>query len=110
MDPIHIYRGTRTKFSFDARVKGIIGPLIINGVDIGWHNAIAMVLGFLVLCLLGPYHVGVGLIGSGLTIGFTNGIFLLWFTDVFPALLITLCPIFVVLGALHIKQSGGFNL
>lgn len=110
LDPIHIYRGSRTRFSFDERTKAIIGPLLINGVDVGWHNALALIIGFALLCLFGPFHVGISLIASGAGIGLTNGIFGLWLTDSFPVLLITLMPIFIMLGVLHIRISGGIKL
>jgi len=109
MDPLYIYtNGTGTiKFDLDERIVDIVGPFTISDFNVPWGNIIAFFLGLLVLVLLGPFHVGVALIGCGLMNGFVSGLFSLYLTDEFPVLLVTLCPILVVMGIIYILSKGG---
>ena len=108
---LYIYHGVTddNKFSFDDRVKTIIGPMTINGLDVGWHVVLSLIISFLFLILLGPYDTGLALIGCGLMIALTQGIFSLWFKDTFPLGLITLIPIFIIMGVVwfYAKGTGG---
>ena len=96
-----------TKFNFDDRVTPIVGPFLINNVAIPWGSVVAFFVGLAVLVMLGPYHVGVALIGSGLMTGFVNGFFSIYLLDEFPVLLVTLCPVFVVLGIMYMFSKQG---
>lgn len=98
----HIYRGNRTRFSIDDRISNLFGPFNPNGVNVGWHSLISICIALVMLCILGPYDTGLGIIGAGLSLGFTDALFQLWFTDTFPVLLITLAPLLVILGILFL--------
>ena len=106
---IHILYSSRDKFDFDARVTGLIGPFVVNGVSISWAWILTFIISFGFLVLLGPYDTGLALIGCGLMIALTQGIFSLWFTHTFPAAMIALIPIFVIAGVVWYwaKGSGG---
>jgi len=106
---IHLFHGDREPFSFNDRVVDVIGPFVINDVNVGWHIILSLVVAFSFLILLGPYDTGLALIGCGLIIGLTQGIFSLWFTDTFPTALITLIPIFIIAGVVWYwaKGNGG---
>lgn len=109
VDAIYIYTNSSgfSKFSLDDRVTPLVGPFVINGVAVPWGSVIAFGLGMIILVLLGPFHVGVALIGCGLMNGFVSGLFSMYLTDDFPVGLVTLCPIFIVMGVLYIMSKGG---
>jgi hypothetical protein len=109
IDSLYIYTNDTgfTKFDLDERINPIVGPFTINGNIIPWSSVIAFCLGMAVLLLLGPFYVGASLIGCGLMMGFVNGLFSMYLTNEFPVLLVTLCPIFIILGVLYIMSKGG---
>jgi hypothetical protein len=103
---IHILYSNRDKFDFDDRVTDLIGPMVINNINVGWHLILTFIISFGFLVLLGPYDTGLALIGCGLMIALTQGIFSLWFTDTFPALIIALIPIFIIAGLIWYWALG----
>jgi hypothetical protein len=109
LNPINIW-SERTKFDINERITDVIGPMVINGNVISWINVLAIIPALLMLVLLGPFHTGIAIIGCGLTLGLTDVLFSLWFTNSFPALLLTACPIIVVIGVLYIMSKQGGDL
>jgi len=116
IDLIWNYVGSRDRFderfSFDDRVKDVFGPMMIHEEIIGWDVVISVFIAIGILVLLGPYDTGVAIIGAGLGLALTNGIFSMWFTeDVEPALL-ALIPILIIIGILYLwtKGRGSDNL
>jgi hypothetical protein len=109
IDSLYLYTNDTgpTQFNFDERVTPIVGPFTINGNAIPWSHVVAFGLGMAVLLLFGPFHVGIALIGCGMMIGFMDALFRIYLTDTFPVLLVTLCPVFIVLGVIYIMSKGG---
>jgi hypothetical protein len=108
LSALHIYRGNRTRFSFNDRISNLFGPFRVNGVNIGWHSIVSVSIAMVILCLLGPYDAGLGILGAGLGIGLMDALFKLWFTDTFPVLLVTLAPLLVIIGVVFLwaKHQG----
>jgi hypothetical protein len=112
LDAVDVYIGTRTRISFDDRIKNIIGPFTIkpdiwhDGVDIPWGHILAAIVGCIPLVIFGPKHTAIAIIASGIAIGGLDAFFGIWFTDSFPVLLISLAPILVVLGGVYHKVKG----
>lgn len=112
LNPVHTYIGERNPFSFDGRVKNIIGPFTIKpdiwheGIDIPWGHILAAIIGIIPLCIFGQKHTAIAIIASGMAIGGLDVFFSIWFTDTFPVLLISLAPLLVVLGGVYHKVKG----
>lgn len=94
-------------FDVEERFSSIFGenPFL-------WTNIIAIALAVIVLVGLGPVNVAAALIGSGASLGLMALIFNKWFTNTFPAALITVSVVLIVLGVIYFwsKGQGGDNL
>lgn len=97
-------------FSFDERMRNLIGPFMLNNVDIGWHVIISFLVGLFLLCMFGKFNNGMGIIGCGLGIGFMEVVFAMWFTEDFPVLLVSLCPFIILIGIVYSKMEGSDKL
>ena len=106
------YSAETHSFSFNDRMTNLIGPFMINDIVLGWHSLISIIVGLLILAMFGPRNTGMGIIGCGLGIALMEVLFTTWFTDIFPALLITLAPLCIVIGIVYLKSQpdGGAML
>jgi hypothetical protein len=99
--PITVWTNN-TKFNVDDRITDLVGPSTIGP----WSTIIAVILPIIILVSFGPYNVGAAIIGSGLSLGFMEGLFGMWFTDAFNPLLAILVPVLVVIGIIYAMTKG----
>lgn len=94
---------------FDERVTDLIGPLVLNNIDVGWHSFLAVIIAIALLVLLGPYHTGLGIIAAGLGLGLTVYLFAFFgFSDDLDELFGVLSILFVIIGVIYMwtKHKG----
>ena len=99
--PIDTYVEGATPFNIENRLDSIFGDN-----PLGWTNIISVILAMIVLVSLGPFNVGASIIGAGISLGFMQVIFEIWFTNSFNALLALLVPVLVFIGILYFMTKG----
>jgi len=90
-----------TKFDIDDRVGSIFGDFVL-----GWDKVVSVALAITILVSLGPFNVAMGLIGAGLSLGFMNVLFGIYFTNTFEPLLVLLIPVCIFLGIIYWLTKG----
>lgn len=105
--PIDIFFPGVTPFDIEDRFNDIFGEF-----ELGWTNLFSIILAIVILASLSPFNVGVAVIGSGMGLGFTQAIFLIYFTNTFNVLLVTLIPVLIFIGIIYLlsKGEGGIHL
>lgn len=59
-------------FDLDDRIDDIIGPFVIGDEEVPWSVIIGLIIPLIILVSLGPLHTGMGIIGSGLGMIFSQ--------------------------------------
>lgn len=108
---LYIYQNEHPggKISINDRITNLIGPspFVIRGVDLGWHNILAVIPALFILVLLGPYHAGIAIVLAGIIDGATSIFFEYMFLDAFPTNLVSICPLLILIGILYIWVKRG---
>lgn len=102
----YTYRGDRVPVDIEDRMDKIFGPFTVDGVNVGWASIISVSLALIVFVLFGPFNAGLGIIGCGMMIGFTQAMFGLVFSNAFNPMLTLLAPVCIGIGILYIWSKG----
>ena len=95
-----------TPIDLEGRFEGLFGDF-----PLGYENVIAIIIPIILLCIFGSFHIGLGILSAGISLGFIQVIFSVWVSNVFNPLLALMCPIIIALGFLYMfSVKGGEHL
>ena len=96
----------RTKFDLEARIAANFGPGPLGPGS--WCPFIICMVSLCMLCCLGPFHVGFGIILSGLSMSFMSLLFGIWLNNAFPVAVTGIIGFVIAIGVgyIMVKQPA----
>lgn len=86
----------REKFDLEARIESMFGPGPLGPGS--WCPFIVCIISLSVLCILGPFHVGLSIVLSGLSMSFISILFSMWLTNPFPVAVTSIAGLVIAIG------------
>jgi hypothetical protein len=83
----------------ETRITNAIGNSPIPQTT--WMGVFGVVIPIALICLLGVFNTGVGIIGCGISLGFIQGLYAGYGIE-FEPLLVALCPVAIVIGVIYL--------